>query len=243
MNCKLIKKLTIIILCNIALVADADDSNNKIYGKVNVGLFKLKDANTASLNNNIIKGHRSIAADLALGYYFIDNTRLEISLNVPFTPKYRSSVYNDSNTNLELQHSNKPKIYAFLLSGYIDLFEPLDKFKIFAGAGIGVSRLQDNIKITGNNNTIYLNAIGKSKTNLNLVYQGTAGVSYSLNNKIDLEIAYRYINYGNFQKLKTLNYSILNKTTGAIRNTTREYIYKANAHISHNFLAGLKYKF
>ena len=81
---------------------------------------------------------------------------------------------------------SETKSQALMLNGYYD-FNTGTAFTPYVGAGLGYARLK---------NTLSNDEASYSKSKGNFAWQVGAGVSYAVNNNVDIDLAYRFMDYG-----------------------------------------------
>lgn len=97
--------------------------------------------------------------------------------------------------------SSETKSQSLMANVYFD-FNTGTEFTPYIGAGIGYARLKNTIsgdisgdaikQLTGNNH--YSNSISKSSNNF--AWNIGAGVSYAVNRDVDIDLSYRFADYG-----------------------------------------------
>lgn len=105
------------------------------------------------------------------------------------------------NENILDQHgkftvNRKASIYSLMFNGYVDL--PIsDKFNLFAGAGLGIAKINEkgNLIITANKINKSSDKV-KSKNKQNFAYSLTTGISLKVSDKTNFELSYSYQDFG-----------------------------------------------
>lgn len=151
----------------------------KNYNSYIAGRLLYMPAEILSDDEDSIDLDAGFGASFALGAK-IDNFRIEGEM------KYTGgSEYTDSGYGYELDITNSR--FSIMLNGYYDFYLP-NNFGIYVGGGLGLganflkSDLTDEYGYTVSD---------KVKDTL-FVYQLGLGVSYALNNKVSLDLGYKY---------------------------------------------------
>lgn len=109
-----------------------------------------------------------------------NNVRAEIEYG--YNGKVKLSEHFDNGNYVDSQ----TKSQAVMLNGYFD-FNTGTAFTPYVGAGLGYARLK---------NTLSNDEASYSKSKGNFAWQVGAGVSYAVNNNVDIDLAYRFMDYG-----------------------------------------------
>lgn len=116
-----------------------------------------------------------------------NNVRAEIEYGYNGKVKLNES-WTDEDESISA-HSNT-KSQAVMLNGYFD-FNTGTAFTPYVGAGLGYARLKNTFSLKGDGLD---GSISKSKGNF--AWQVGAGVSYAVNSNVDIDLAYRFMDYG-----------------------------------------------
>jgi len=187
-------------------------TENMFYVKANVGgiiLNKAKDKYTGIK----MKGKTAAIFDLGVGYYVMDNTRVDLTFVTPVNPEMKKTGKANDGVNTTVKH--KGTIYALMANGYVDLFD-ISVAKVFVGAGVGWSQVKEKMTDSANGNV-------SSKKKNNAAYQLTLGTAAEVAPGVNAEFAYRWIDFG---KTKAKKGEEANGTT---------------AYKGHNLLLGIRF--
>lgn len=140
---------------------------------------------------------------LGAGYYFMDNLRGDLTLDVVANPKHKISKKTDTES---WNNKISSKVAALMLNGYVDMFD-VSIAGIFAGAGLGISRVKT--KVNGEYTDLVdgekESGANSSKHKYNLAYQATVGAAAELGEGVQGELAYSWRHYGKAGKWKKDN--------------------------------------
>ena len=137
---------------------------------------------------------------LGAGYYFMDNLRGDLTLEIVANPKNK---INKKTATESWNHKISSKVGALMLNGYVDMFD-VSIAGIFAGAGVGISRVKT--KINGEYTDLESGEKqpekGSTKNKHNLAYHATVGAAAELGEGVQGELAYSWRDYGKTGKWK-----------------------------------------
>jgi opacity protein-like surface antigen len=88
-----------------------------------------------------------------------------------------------------------------MVDGYVDMFD-ISMVKLFAGAGIGVSKIKEKQSWAEPGGISYSDS---SKNKTNFAYQLTIGASAEIALGANAELAYKWMNYGKIKFKKDAN--------------------------------------
>ena len=210
----MIKKIISIICLMPSFVFASEqttETRNGFYLKGDIGISKMKSAKQHNIDSehninipsNKSKSKMSLPISIAAGFYLNDYIRHDLSFGyqrVNFKKSVVDFVVFDAAGNItengKLPLERKATIYSLMFNSYVDV--PInDQFQVFAGAGLGIARINekgtrkviiDNIKV-GEEKV-------KSKKKQNFAYSLTTGISYKLNDNTNLELSYKWSDYG-----------------------------------------------
>ena len=185
-------------------------TENMFYVKANVGgiiLNKAKDKFTGLK----MKGKTAVDFDLGVGYYVMDNTRVDLTFVTPVNPEMKKTANGTT-------AKHKGTIYALMANGYVDLFD-ISVAKVFIGAGVGWSQVKEKITVT----TPLGSGSASSKKKNNAAYQLTLGTAAEVAPGVNAEFAYRWIDFGKTKAKKG------NEASGT------------TAYKGHNLLLGIRF--
>lgn len=205
---------TAILATSSAFGAEAET----FYVKANAGasmFSKTKIADTESL-----KSKNAGFFGVGAGYYVMDNVRAELAFD-HFINVQHKKTFTDADGD-KITGKLKGEINTLMLNGFVDIFEA-DMFKVFVGAGVGMSQVK--AKLTSTINGV-LPESEKVKQKYNAAFAGYLGASYEVTEGVTAELAYSYRDMGKTKKLKDLD----NKTFG-----------KAAHYRAHNVGVGVRF--
>jgi len=191
------------------------ETRNGFYLKGNIGISKMKSAKQVNkyqkkgkivmdIPNNESKSKMSLPISIAAGFYLNDYIRHDLSFGyqrVNFKTSDQKIQWFDNRGNIIDQNGNwgvtrKATIYSLMFNSYVDV--PInDQFQVFAGAGLGIARINEkgHLSLTQLNNTKTSDTV-KSKKKQNFAYSLTTGISYKLSDNTNLELSYKWSDYG-----------------------------------------------
>lgn len=233
------KKLLLIIATSTALLtsaasfADENQPANVMKANPNEHCFYLKFEGGASKLNTTKSdepSNLSITATfksksntagifgVGMGYYCMENSRLEFTLNA-LVGSEAKDFFTISSHSLKKQVTvngtaiRKANITSLLFSGYVDSPKVGGIFQFFVGGGIGLAHIKEKTNVnfvTTSKETLYIWGKGDVETpansttfnveekanSTNVACQIVAGVSADITNGVKAEIAYSWKNYG-----------------------------------------------
>lgn len=188
------------------------ETRNGFYIKADVGISKMKNAkqhnvypeDDINVPTNKSKPKMSFPVSIAAGFYLNDYVRHDLSFGyqkVNFKKSVVDCVWYDRAGNIldeqgKFTVNRKATIYSLMFNSYVDM--PInDQFQVFAGAGLGIARINEkgNLSVTQLNKTKVGDKV-KSKKKQNFAYSLTTGISYKLNDNTNLELSYKWSDYG-----------------------------------------------
>ena len=182
------------------------------YAKINVGAQKLDDL---KVEGNKAKSEVAAFAGLGVGYYVMENFRMELAFDHYFNPahKVKSSETNAAGKITGTEDITvSTRIDTLMLNGYADVAD-IGVTKVFVGAGVGAAQLRPGVKVStkasaGNTNTETgdLNSDAattakaapkiKNKNKHSLAYALHVGVATEFAPGVNGEIFYSYRGFG-----------------------------------------------
>jgi len=195
------------ILSSTAFAAE----ENTFYLKANAGVNKMNQVKGDDVK---LKSKFTPILDLGVGYYVMDNVRTDLTLGFVFNPEQKK-------TQDQIRYKSKANITTLMLNGYVDMFD-ISIMKIFAGAGVGISRVKEKHSESGPFGYSW-SASSKNKTNV--AYQLTLGASAEVAPGVNAELAYKWMDYGK-SKFKKDAYG---------------YTPKSNSFKGHHVVAGIRF--
>ena len=122
---------------------------------------------------------------LGVGYYAMNNLRVEMTFDHFFSPTLEYKDITRSNFNIN----------SLLLNAYIDLFD-LSIAKIFIGAGAGGARIYETLDVKDVSSPLASSTRQKIKSINNFSYTLRIGASVELAPGIHSELFCSFINFG-----------------------------------------------
>ena len=145
---------------------------------------------------------------IGIGYYFNDFYRIDLQAGkaVYFSSeryKLYDETVNDSSISGTKRISYKTQSTYFILSHYLNIADNAH-FKVFINGGLGLGQIREKTThlfsgmiINGDIITIPLSVDHyKSKKTQNFIYSLGTGTNLKINQKVNLELAYKYTNFG-----------------------------------------------
>ena len=155
------------------------------YLSVNVGVAIPDDSDitdsTAPGMTMDLESDEGLALGVAVGYSFPCNMRIEGEFAYQENDLDKVSLY-----GIDADLTGDTASYAFLVNGYYD-FKNTSAFTPFIGGGIGMAKVEIND----------LNSPGSGDPDVSdddtvFAYQFGAGVAYTINEQVSLDVKYRY---------------------------------------------------
>ena len=181
---------------------------NMLYVKVNGGVQTLEsirsdvkikfEGTLINIGTVLLKSDPVAFASLGVGYYAMDNFRMDLSFNHYFDPKYKATKIipaNDLHPEIKGNIAVTGKIDTLMLNGYVDLAD-ISITRLFVGAGLGLARVSGAVKMVGTGNNITKSLPAKIKKSNNFTYALHAGASTALTSGISGELFYSYQDFG-----------------------------------------------
>ena len=187
-----------------------DETYRSIDGEV------YNSAETVSVDDNVFGGNVALGLKAPLNYGAL-RTEIEYTRNGDAKKSHTDEWGDKYETKLESQ--------AFLFNAYYD-FDTHTAFTPYFGGGLGFARIKGSL-----NWDEYPEDSGSEK-HTNFAWQLGAGVAYNINEHVALDLGYRYMNYGDFDK------SSLDKDEWG----TEEDKVKIESE-AHEIMLGLRYTF
>ncbi len=207
----------------------------QIYLRTDLGFSKLQ---TNVYNDNFCdnkcndKGYNSGKAyNFGIGWYISSNYRVDLLYN---TASLKFNYDRQKNTRL-INYRHKVDISTLMLNLY--RYQTISNyFDLYIGGGIGYTRISpdDGIKTYNNNQTIY-----GAKPSNNFSYSLTTGTSLKVTNNIELNLGYRFLDYGKAKGFDSYSFDGGNNRPKHPGNYTS---VKSNSLRGHNVTLGVIYK-
>lgn len=207
----------------------AESKEGNFYLKAVIGSNKMNDVREQNFQNNFNLKQASILSPfigLGAGYYLTNKIRSDITFNY-YTPFFITESANFNSYNAEdntfvvggASVTRKAIIKSIMLNGYYDILNK-DSFTIFIGAGIGSSHIKEKVSILSSGNinndqqiiTFPLDVLtATTKLTNNLAYSFTIGTAIKVRENINLELAYKWKNFGKTNPQRNINGDVLTK--------------------------------
>jgi opacity protein-like surface antigen len=155
------------------------------YVSGNLGVAMLNDSDvTDSTEPGMtvdIESDAGLALGVAVGYGFANNTRIEGEISYQKNDLDKGSVW-----GFDTALTGDTSSLALLLNGYYD-FKNTSPFTPFITGGIGMAKVEVNdMNVSG------YDSYGENDDDTVFAYQFGAGVSYAVNEKVNIDVKYRY---------------------------------------------------
>jgi len=196
-------KIIKLLLASIIITSTAYATPTDFYFKAQAGQTNLQ--NVKNFNSNIQRSNMATYISASVGVDIDETTRLETQIEqskVDFHP--HPSALSLNKIYINLQHIT---IHNMSLNLYKDIIKINDKANIFFGIGVGrsfiterverlfiVSQGQDLKHIKSYNGYVARKSLYKFSYNFDI------GGSYKINNHTNIEVSYRYKDYGSNKK-------------------------------------------
>jgi len=178
------------------------------------------------------KSKAGATAEVGVGYYLMDNLRVEAAIAKPFGVKSKANtttaavaaVPGGAAATPAFTRNAKLKINstAFFVKAYVDVLD-LSVAKVFVGGGLGLARTSAKASITSTA-AAGTSEIYKFKNKNNLAFTVGLGAGFDVAEGVKLDVQYAFRDYGKSKSLKI--------STGDIISGVKSR--------SHNVLAGLR---
>lgn len=205
-------------------------NENKWYLKANAGA-SMFDKVTDKTTNLKMKSNTSFIGEIGVGSNVTNNIRADLTLGMVTNTQFKKSAPVTTGTyagwNGSIKH--KPNIATLLVNGYVD-FVDVSILKLFAGAGIGIASIQENITLNFTQPNIGFSNNKDKYTSTNFAYQVSLGASAEVADGVKAELVYSWRDYG---KTATKSYKSIFFNTPVNIGGTR---YKG-----HNVMAGIRF--
>ena len=124
--------------------------------------------------------------------YPVGDNKVRAELEYGYNGKVK---FSDSDTIYDHKYelSSETKSQSLMANMYFD-FNTGTAFTPYIGAGLGYARLKNTISGDISGQIKYSNSISKSSNNF--AWNVGAGVSYAVNRDVDIDLSYRYADYG-----------------------------------------------
>lgn len=171
------------------------------YFKGIFGINKFKKIGNFNNSHQTSNFSPDIGIGGGAGYNFDDTFRGEVLIsytNLTFADCSKIDTFYDLHTN-----TKKVTINSAMLNIYKDFFKITDNVNIFAGVGIGLSQINENItwktfapNFTNNKLINTYQGVTNRKTTYNFTHSIMAGIDFKVSSRLNLELAYVFKNHG-----------------------------------------------
>ncbi len=209
-------------------VADAKKTNYYVRGDIGAAFSgKLADSNDksskSSKKDRLDKLNTAPVFGLGVGYRF--NEMFRADLNGQFRSAKLNLSKNEENYNLKI------KSLAVFANGYVDI--PNSTILTpYLTAGVGLAQNSGDFKHTDSNNPNN-NITFQAKKKFNFAWNAGLGARAKLNENVDLDFGYKYVNYGKMKFNPSKTQGGKSHPGAVIKNSIG----------SHQFLLGVAYNF
>ena len=226
--------LTTAAVAAISTSAFADMMENQFFlrGDVSGVMFSKFKTDGVKIKSNKV----GFGIDVGAGYYVMDNVRVELVYNQPFSSNFKGSKATgaaipaqaaattvDVDTNIAYKH--KPTIRALFARVSGDVVD-LGMGKIFLTGGLGWSQVKNSVTLTKTTTTVVplVNPVAantssktditfKAKNKNNLAWTVGAGAAFDVADGVHLDVAYSYRAYGKSKTAKKDNVELKGSAT------------------------------
>lgn len=204
--------LTTLFVASFSGVANA---NNGVYTSIKSGISETKlKSNEVNYNTStgvgshthLIKNEsKSIYPNIAVavGYDFSTISPVNARAELEYTYKNKTTfdadaasvtTFNSYDENVPAKYTNTLRTQSLMLNGYYD-FKNQSKFTPYVSAGVGVTRIKNNLKDTDIPDGEY----DFSKSDNHFTWSAGLGVAYNVSQNVALDLSYRYVDAGKFE--------------------------------------------
>ena len=206
--------------------------NTCYAGRLNTQDFFIKTQVGGNLFNNVkqyegvkSKAKLSSAIAVGLGYYILDNFRMDLSFEHYLNPTFKSNLYNNHQEYGSQKLKQNLQLSTLMLNSSIDVID-FDPIKLFLNAGVGIAKHKTKYYITGSSpDNEQIDEKVDTKTSYNFAYSIGTGLSFHVSDNINAELGYSWKNFG-YTKPK--------------KNTEGENISRKMSYSSHNLSVGFR---
>lgn len=221
------------------------NANNGVYTSLKAGISDTKLKNneinyntstaTGSETHQIENQTKAIYPNIAVavGYDFSAISPVNVRAELEYTYNDKTTfdtnassirTHNSYTENVSTPYTNTLTTQSLMLNGYYD-FKNQSKFTPYISAGVGMTRIKNNLK-----NTNYPdNEYSFSKSDNQFTWAAGLGIAYNLSQNVALDLSYRYIDAGKFE---------FKHDHSAVENTLVNFKQTSN-----DFAAGIRYNF
>ncbi len=194
------KKLLLVAAATAALSTSVMAEDGAFYLRGDVGAnFLTKE----KIDGNKFKGKTATGLDLGVGYYVMENVRGELVYTHLFNPEA-------SHSGDGYKVKSKANINALMVKGLVDVAD-LSAGKIFVGAGIGASQLEDKATLNDAGDI----TITKFKKKTNFCFTVGGGVGFEVADGVKADVQYGYTDFGKAKSVDGV--SPLRRKTNAVK--------------------------
>lgn len=184
-----------------------------LRGDIGLALAQDPDIQTSTVSDNLVK-YKDISTDqnatasLGFGYQFNSGFRMDATLDYTAPVRYTGKGWYDLESGGQLYRQNvnfqsRRVSAAAMLNAYYE-FNNFDKFRPYIGAGIGIGwtdvydvRYNDiMVDSFAARNMVPIRKNSRSHEQFTFAWSLMAGIAYQLTTNMDLDVGYRYMNYG-----------------------------------------------
>jgi opacity protein-like surface antigen len=173
------------------------DTENMFYVKANAGANWMQKITSAGIKT---KSKAAPIFMLGAGYYVMDNVRADLTIEMVSNPQLKGSgtgTVDGISRKGSVKH--KGNVAALMVNAYVDMFD-VSVAGIFAGAGVGASRVKDKATVNPDGLAIVSDS---TKIKTNVAYQLTVGARGEVAPGVKAELAYSWRDYGKSGKYKS----------------------------------------
>lgn len=197
-------------------------ASEEFYIRGNIGAFWNTNQKLGDSNNTLkFKSKVAPLIDIGFGYNIADDFRAELVYTHLLNPQSKTSKSWTTNTgivnNRSINITYKGRVDAILLNSYFDVID-FDAGKLFLGGGLGISRVREKVTAFSTKNGVAKREPGTTfKGKNNFAYNLMVGSSFNLSDGINLDIQYKWADYGTTKYDKTYPSSKLHRRGNAVQ--------------------------
>lgn len=165
------------------------------YVKANGGWSKHSEVKMESLK---FKSENSAFLGLGVGYYAMDNVRVDVTFGHSFNVEHKKSI---KENGIERTGKFKGDINTLMIGGFVDVID-LSVAKLFVGASAGMSHVGSKYEGTEKDSARTQSFSLKAKQKYNLAYAVHVGTSTEFAPGITGELSYSYRDMGKTKKFE-----------------------------------------
>ncbi|NRB10341.1 MAG: porin family protein [Rickettsiaceae bacterium] len=167
-------------------------TEDTFYGRLQVGGVKLNEKKFTNAGDKKFKSDNDFVIGAAVGYYWMDNLRIDLAFDHIIDPKLKLKGDN-------FENKVTLRVNSLLLNAFVDLFDA-SAFKLFTGVGIGAAQIEG--KITLQDPDDKSTEVGKANNKTTPVFAVYLGSSAEIAPGINAELTYSFRGFDKTKKFK-----------------------------------------